>query len=224
MAHGAILGQTPTLDTSTLNNYLLRSGGTMTGNINMGNYKVTGLANPTANSDAVTLNYFNSHMTEGPEPVFTNTTTISCYLDEITDSSGNRKIDTTGSPTDYSYYSDRSFYFARTQRAENVAGSSIGGTSPLFADINISVSNGLYQNYSGRIPMNIQFYLTKDAPIPINRYTSSRKNFTISRYGSISVARTPSSPDSVLIPLEPWGDTISTSGPYYITIILTAHV
>ena len=84
MAHGAILGQMPTIDTSTLvtqdsltntlnnyvttsalnsrlsnyattaslNNYLLKSGGTMTGQLNMGRNKITNLADGTADTDA----------------------------------------------------------------------------------------------------------------------------------------------------------------------------
>lgn len=92
MAHGTILGQTPTIDTSTLvtqdsltntlnnyvttstlnsrlnnyattaslNNYLLRSGGTMTGQLNMGNNKITNLANGTANMDAATVGQLNA--------------------------------------------------------------------------------------------------------------------------------------------------------------------
>ena len=40
-----------------LANYLLRSGGTMTGPINMGNSKITSLATPTVGTDAVTKDY-----------------------------------------------------------------------------------------------------------------------------------------------------------------------
>lgn len=115
MAHGAILGQTPTIDTSTLvtqdsltntlnnyvttsalnnklssyvttsalnsrlnnyattaslNNYLLRSGGTMTGRLNMGNNKITNLANGTANTDAATVGQLNAAVANNVAAVF----------------------------------------------------------------------------------------------------------------------------------------------------------
>lgn len=77
MANGVILGQTPTLDTSTLNNYLLRSGGTMTGNINMGKHKITNLANGTADTDAATVGQSNTIANAAldkltPSTVYTN--------------------------------------------------------------------------------------------------------------------------------------------------------
>lgn len=100
MAHGVILGQTPTLDTSTLvtqdsltntlnnyvttsalnsrlnnyattaslNNYLLRSGGTMTGRLNMGNNKITNVANGVADTDAATVGQLNAAVvSSGPQ-------------------------------------------------------------------------------------------------------------------------------------------------------------
>ena len=100
MAHGSILGQTSTIDTSTLvthdsltntlnnyvttsalnsrlnnyattaslNNYLLRSGGTMTGRLNMGNNKITNLANGTADTDAATVGQLNAAVaSSGPQ-------------------------------------------------------------------------------------------------------------------------------------------------------------
>lgn len=59
MAYGAIVGQSP--DTSKIEqkigniekNYVPKSGATMTGALNMGNHKVSGVANGTSNNDAV---------------------------------------------------------------------------------------------------------------------------------------------------------------------------
>ena len=104
MAHGAILGQTPTIDTSTLvtqdsltntlnnyvttsalnnrlnnyattaslKNYLLKSGGTMTGQLNMGKHKITNLANGTANTDAATVGQLNAAVASNIVAIFGN--------------------------------------------------------------------------------------------------------------------------------------------------------
>lgn len=68
MAKGAILGQTQDFSEeisnieNKLNQYLPKSGGSMTGNIDMGSKKITNLSDPTRGNDAVnykTLNGWN---------------------------------------------------------------------------------------------------------------------------------------------------------------------
>ena len=61
MAYGAILGQTPDLSSyatkNDLNDYLPLNGGTMNGSINMGNQRITNIANGINNNDVVTKQY-----------------------------------------------------------------------------------------------------------------------------------------------------------------------
>ena len=91
MAHGAILGQMPTIDTSTLvtqdsltntlsnyattaslNNYLLKSGGAMTGQLNMGRNKITNLADGTVSTDAATVGQLNAAVATQVAAIFGN--------------------------------------------------------------------------------------------------------------------------------------------------------
>lgn len=60
--------------------YLLLAGGTMTGNIDMGSHKITGLAAPTASTDAARKNEVD---------------TVDAKLDDISDSQPSRAVDTT---------------------------------------------------------------------------------------------------------------------------------
>lgn len=82
MAKGIILGQEPNIDdklkeiNNKFNNYLPLSGGTMNGQINMNNKKITGLSNAVNNTDAVNLQQLNSKISSIPTP---NSTTIVSY-------------------------------------------------------------------------------------------------------------------------------------------------
>ena len=82
---------------NSLANYLLLSGGTMTGAINMGNFKITSVATPTDTSDATNKQYVDSAISSAPYLNTSGATPMAGNLNMATN-----KVTNLGTPTDAS--------------------------------------------------------------------------------------------------------------------------
>jgi hypothetical protein len=74
--------------TSSLSNYLPKSGGIMTGQINAGGYNLSNVSSPVSSGDVVNLNYFNTHSTGGSGTVSNTSLSTANNITIFSDATG----------------------------------------------------------------------------------------------------------------------------------------
>ncbi|CAH3023414.1 unnamed protein product [Porites evermanni] len=143
-----------------LSNYLKKDGTvTMTGNLNLGNKKIVGLATPTSNTDAATKKYVDDNSGGSPD--------LSDYLEKdgtvaMTGNLnlGNNKIDNLSDPTTDQEAANRGWVRKQIERFDHHSGD---GTSSIFTITDPAASTTLYLQYISGSSFN-DFVFTTSAP------------------------------------------------------------
>ena len=135
---------------------LLLSGGTMSGSINMGNNKITNLADPTADSDAANKKYVNNSQTFKKIQI----------LDKFNTSFGGRKDITVTLPVGFSLDNilNVNFILYELYDVTEVAGGSIGAGMTVSESYELfsSGQNKTFSKITAVVPLSYKYYASGD--------------------------------------------------------------